>query len=319
MRQQAPILARSDHPARSRDVAPAERHGVPVGKRLAYVVQGIPAVLLYAFFKILPLAAAARLAARLFSSVGPKLALSRRARTQLATVLPELTAAEVDAVTVGVWRNVGNVAAEYIHLAAFVADPARIELVGAEHLQVLAGSGRPLLLFSAHLANWEMATIAAQRCGLDPHVFFRPFNNPIIEHYARAAQRNTGAPLIAKGARGTRRLVQVLGAGGQVIMLVDQHQTGGVEVPFFGRPAQTPAALAKLAYRFGAAIVPIRVERTATAAFTVTVEPPLALPDTGDAEADVAAVMTTVNQRLETWIRARPDQWLWFHRRWGKA
>ncbi len=318
MREQATDLIQSGQPARSPGVR-RNNHRVPFRKRFAYVAQGVPAVLLYAVFKALPLATAARLSARLFSIVGPRLALSRRARAQLAAVLPDLTLAQVATITTGVWRNVGNVAAEYIHIAAFVADRSRIELVGAEHLQALAGSGKPLLLFSAHLANWEMATIAAQRCGLDPHVFFRPFNNPIIEHYARAAQRNTGAPLIAKGAPGTRRLVKVLGSGGQVIMLVDQYQSGGVEVPFFGRPAQTPAALAKLAYRFGAAIVPIRVERTATATFTVTVEPPLALPHSGDAGADVAAVMTTVNQHLERWIRARPDQWLWFHRRWGKT
>jgi lauroyl/myristoyl acyltransferase len=32
--------------------------------------------------------------------------------------------------------------------------------------------------------------------------------------------------------------------------------------------------------------------------------------------ADAAALMTRVNATLEEWIRDRPEQWLWVHRRW---
>ena len=32
--------------------------------------------------------------------------------------------------------------------------------------------------------------------------------------------------------------------------------------------------------------------------------------------ADIAATMLLVNQALETWIRERPEQWLWLHNRW---
>ena len=316
MRDQPTALSR---PTLMPEAAAPPRRRVPWRKRAVYLAQAAPALPLYALIRALPAAAAARFSGRLFSLIGVHLAISRRAHAQLSDILPDLTRSQVAAITAGVWRNVGYIAAEYIHIAEFAAGEARIQLNGAEHLRALADSGRPVLLFSAHLANWAMATIAARRCGLDPHFLYRPFNNPIVEHFSRATQRKIGAPLIAKSPRGTRRLVQVLGAGGQVIMLVDQRQSSGIEVPFFGRPAQTSASLAKLAYRYDAAIVPIRVERIAVASFRVTVEPPLTLPRTADAKADIAAVMTTVNQRLEAWIRARPEQWLWLHRRWGKA
>jgi KDO2-lipid IV(A) lauroyltransferase len=37
----------------------------------------------------------------------------------------------------------------------------------------------------------------------------------------------------------------------------------------------------------------------------------------GDRTADVAETMRRVNTLLESWIRARPEQWLWVHNRWG--
>ena len=38
--------------------------------------------------------------------------------------------------------------------------------------------------------------------------------------------------------------------------------------------------------------------------------------DGGDRHADMQAAMTRVNQAYEAWIRQRPEQWFWMHRRW---
>ena len=50
----------------------------------------------------------------------------------------------------------------------------------------------------------------------------------------------------------------------------------------------------------------------------VTIEPPLALPGSGDRLADISALTAEMNRYLEKWIRARPESWLWLHRRWPK-
>jgi KDO2-lipid IV(A) lauroyltransferase len=80
----------------------------------------------------------------------------------------------------------------------------------------------------------------------------------------------------------------------------------------------TPAAPAALALKYDALLVPVRVERTGPAHFRVTVEEPRSPVNTGDRNADIAATMSWVNERFGEWIRARPEQWMWFHRRWGK-
>lgn len=90
----------------------------------------------------------------------------------------------------------------------------------------------------------------------------------------------------------------------------------GIAVPFFGRPAMTAPALAQFALRFDCPVVPARVERLGGARFRLTIQPPLEIQKSGDRQADVLAAMTEVNRIIEGWVRDRPDQWLWLHRRW---
>jgi hypothetical protein len=63
-------------------------------------------------------------------------------------------------------------------------------------------------------------------------------------------------------------------------------------------------------------VLPLRVERLDGARFWVTVFPPLPFTRSGEPHADTAAPMVRVNATLEAWIRDRPEQWLWAHRRW---
>jgi Kdo2-lipid IVA lauroyltransferase/acyltransferase len=78
----------------------------------------------------------------------------------------------------------------------------------------------------------------------------------------------------------------------------------------------TATALALLALRFRCDLLPARVERLDGAPFRVTVFPPLPLPRTGDRNADVTELTAAVTAVLEAWIRERPAEWLWVHRRW---
>jgi lauroyl/myristoyl acyltransferase len=75
-------------------------------------------------------------------------------------------------------------------------------------------------------------------------------------------------------------------------------------------------AIAQLAYRYDCAVVPAVVERLEGTRFRLTISPPLELGGTGDKEADIRSLMSRINGMIEDWERARPEQWLWLHRRW---
>jgi KDO2-lipid IV(A) lauroyltransferase len=176
-------------------------------------------------------------------------------------------------------------------------------------------AGRRMIIFSGHIANWEIGMLAAVQHGIPVAQIYRAPNNPALDRMIRRI-RFVGGELIPKGPVAARRALAVLGRGDHLTMLADQKMNDGIPVPFFGRAAMTAPAVAALALRFDCDVLPARVERLGGARFRLTVFPPLPLPRSGDVHADIAALMVAVNRTLERWIRDRPAEWLWLHRRW---
>ena len=248
--------------------------------------------------------------------IGPRLGISKRARTNLNAALPELTPGEIERIVRGMWDNLGRVAFEYPHLRKIkVFTGERVEVHGLDNLQGALNAGRRVILFSGHLGNWEIAALAAGQYGIDVAQIYRAANNPLVDGML-ARLRGDAGELIPKGAVASRRAMAALRRGGHLSLLADQKLNDGIAVPFFGHEAMTAPALAMLALRFECDVLPVRVERLQGARFRLTVYPGLALPQSGDRAADTLALMTEVNRSLETWIRERPEQWFWLHRRW---
>jgi KDO2-lipid IV(A) lauroyltransferase len=268
-------------------------------------------------FGLLPLDWASAIGGALARTIGPRLAISKRARLNIRRALPELADHEIAKTIAQMWDNLGRVAAEYPHLRQIrVFEPGgRVETHGFEHMNLAVATGRRMIIFSGHIANWEIGMLAAVQYGAEVAQIYRAANNPLIDRMITRF-RGTGGELIPKGSVGARRAIAVLRRGAHLTILADQKMNDGIPVPFFGRPAMTASALAALALRFDCDVLPARVERLGGARFRLTVFPPLPLPRSGDHHADVATLMTRVNQTLEDWIRDRPQEWFWVHRRW---
>ena len=254
--------------------------------------------------------------------VGPLLPVSRVADANLRLAMPELDDVARRRVVREVWDNLGRTVGELPHMAALqptTAGPGW-ELDGAETVQALAAQGGPVIFFSGHIGNWEMLPAVAAHHGLPTALLYRAASNPLVDRViVDLRRRGAGAPMFAKGAGGARQMLAHLSRGGALAMLMDQKMNDGIEARLFGRPAMTAPALAALALRLRCPVVPAHVERLGPARFRMVCDAPLPLPDSGDRTADVLALTQMVNDRLERWIRARPGEWLWLHRRWPKA
>ena len=293
----------------------------PILYRLEYWL----ARLFWALLAALPVTAASNLGAWLGAGLARVPALARRVEQNLHLVMPELAPGQRAAIITGVWLNLGRTVAELPHLRNFTLtertpDQGQIQVVGAENLTKFqdSGQGRGCLLFGGHLANWELMYLVTAKLDQPMHVVYRAANNPLIDGWLWQVRKASSLGALAKGRTAARGILAALKQGDPVGMLVDQKMNDGIAVPFFGRPAMTAPALAQLALREHLAVVPVRCERLDGAAFRVTFLDPLAYSESGDRTADVAALMGQVNEILEDWIRARPEQWLWPHNRWPR-
>ena len=123
---------------------------------------------LFCGFRLLPLDCASAFGGALARCIGPFLGVSKHARRNLSRTFPELSETEIARVVAGMWDNLGRVAAEYPHLRNIrVFEPGgRVETHGFEHVDRAVAAGRRMIVFSGHIANWEIAMLAGVQYGI---------------------------------------------------------------------------------------------------------------------------------------------------------
>ncbi len=293
-------------------------------RRLQYRIEAAVARLALGLLRRLGPATASNLGGAVARALGPLLPVSRVAHANLRLAMPELDAAARRRIVRGVWDNLGRTVTEFPHLAKLRrnASGPGWEIVNEDILHELARRGGPAIFFSGHIGNWELLSPVAAAFGVPISGMYRPAANPLVDAMIAQLRREAlgiDVPMFAKGAAGGRAAFAHLARGGFLAILIDQKLNDGIAVDLFGHPAMTAPALAVLALRFRCPVIPGHSERIGPARLRLTAEPPLELPDTGDRTADIATLTRAVNATLERWIRARPESWLWLHRRWPNS
>lgn len=291
-------------------------------RRVTDLLVAAPVYAMFTACRLLPIGVASALGGWIGRTLGPRVGASRRADANLKLVMPELSAEERRRIIRDMWDNLGRVITEFPHLTALLRRetraPNRIRIEGRENVEAARAGGRGVVLAVTHFGNWEISPIAAVMLGLPLTAFYRPLKNRPVDALLRRIRESLGTRLLEKRMEGSgaKQALSILRDGGVLGMFVDQRYTGGLDLPFFGRDALTSPAAVALAYHLRCDVVPVRFERRGGARFDVVLEPPLALPRTGDRAADIEAATRVLNERIEAWVRARPEQWLWLHKRW---
>jgi KDO2-lipid IV(A) lauroyltransferase len=291
---------------------------------LAFRLEAAVVRLLLRGLRALGPVAASNLAGVAARLIGPLLPVSRVIDTNLRLAFPDLDRPARRRIARGAWENLGRTIGELPHIPALnrTASGPGWDIDGDDRVRAIAAQGGPAIFISGHIGNWEMLPRVLASYGILMSSMYRAATNALVDGTIVDLRRQAiGAPvpMFAKGAAGARGALAHLRAGGYLGMLMDQKMNDGIEAALFGRPAMTAQAMAALALRFRCPVIPGYAERIGPARFHLVCEPPLPLPDTGDRQADIRALTQSVNDCLERWIRARPHEWLWMHRRFPKA
>jgi KDO2-lipid IV(A) lauroyltransferase len=302
-------------------VAHSQKRRSALSRMIEVIMVGVVRAV-FAFARLIGPERSGNLGAGIATLIGPLLPAHKTAMANIRAVYPHKTDAEVRAVARGAWDNLGRTGGEYPHLAdLFDFDPdslvpGRTEVDGIEHFLALRDDGKPGIIFSAHLGNWELPAICAARFGLDATAVFRPPNDPAIARVLHEIRAGTMGGLEAARQGAAFAMQGALEKGGHLGMLIDQHFTRGVIVDFMGRPALVNPILGKFARRFDCPVHGVRVIRLPDHRFRLQLTPALEMPRDPDGEINVQGAMQAMTSVVEGWVRENPAQWLWMHRRW---
>jgi KDO2-lipid IV(A) lauroyltransferase len=242
----------------------------------------------------------------------------RIAARNLAVAFPLRTAAERRVIARAAFAHFGRLLFELLKFSTLSREQmlARVEIEGEERSRLAYAHGKGVLFVTGHFGFWELqAMIHALK--VEPvTIVARALDNPRLNRLLENIRQRTGNTVIYR--RGTiRRVMRTLEARHGVAVLIDQHimSRDAIYVDFFERPAATTSAVAALALRTGAPVVPVFALPLAGGRYRLIYEHPIEPPrgDSADAIREFTQRCTDV---LEMYVRRHPELWLWMHRRW---
>lgn len=186
-------------------------------------------------------------------------------------------------------------------------------ITGLEHLRAALERGRGALLLNAHFTTIELTG----RFLTQHHPYatlYRRNENQVIESVMAGKRKRRCSDALHRDDM--RALLRALRRNIAVWYAPDQSYKGRLSllVPFFGVPAATNSATAKIAKISGAPVLPFFGWRRPDGRYELEIRPPLEDFPSGDDHADTLRV----NQLIEEAIRVAPEQYLWLHRRFKK-
>ena len=178
-------------------------------------------------------------------------------------------------------------------------------------------TGRPLIVVTGHLGNWEALSYALGLMGYRGQVIARRLDNPFVDRYLQQFRIRTGQVILDKNSD-FDRIIETLETGGYLAALADQDAgVRGEFVQFFGRPASTFKSLALLSLRYEAPILVMGAVRIASGLwFRAYLEDEIDPRDYADRPDALHAITQRYTAALEAMARRHPEQYFWLHRRW---
>lgn len=266
---------------------------------------------------------AAALAAWFVCLIAPLIPENRLGAANLAAAFPEKSEAERSRILRGVWDNLARTAIEYAFLDEIFAelrvhrlDYGPLTATGLEEFLRLREDNRPALIFSTHLANWELPATIAKRFWLNLTIMFHVPKNSIVATDLMRMRNQLMGDLVPTRFGSAFEIAEAVVKGGHVVLLVDQRRDRSPMFKFFGMPAVTSTLFATLARQYDCPVHGARAIRLPGDRFHVELTPAIDLPRDEEGLIDVIAATQKINDIIEGWIREHPEQWLWLHNRW---
>jgi KDO2-lipid IV(A) lauroyltransferase len=235
----------------------------------------------------------------------------------LKRVFPDKTAAEIDQIARLSYRNLTDLTLET--LKGFSMSKAEIErrcpCLNPELVNAYLDRGQSVIISGSHYNNWELACLSIPNGFHAPAVtVYKPLTNKVIDHYfnqnrARGGMQMVNMETVFSAMRKRR-------AETAAWMLVSDQSPSSRKsahwVSFLGQDTASLPGVDLLARKFDYPVLYFHIERVQRGFYQLTYEELWPRPS----EASEMDITRAYTQRVEREIYARPENWLWSHKRW---
>lgn len=280
----------------------------------------MPLVLVARAVALLPWSSLRRAGALIGALAGSVLRI-RRAHVEAA--VRRAGFGDVTTVARGMYVSLGTALLEFLWMVGKRNIPSSVVGLTARAQDVLArldvadGSGKGIVVATAHTGNWDLVACVAAARHMPLSVVTKHLRVKWLDRFWQRERASRGLELLeGEGAFGGA--ARALSRGRSVALLIDQAPERSTAVgcaSFMGQRAYCDLMPAMLAARARVPLVLALGSRNRDGTHTVDI--PLVLePPSRASRGWVEATTTSLNDALEVFVRAHPSQWLWLHRRW---
>lgn len=179
-------------------------------------------------------------------------------------------------------------------------------------------SGRPIIVTTAHFGQWEIFPLAVAAHFGPSSVLGRKLDSSVMDKILRANRAQFNVELIDKNG-GAKDILKALKARRIVGILVDQNTApkDGIKVQFFGKDVLHTPAASVLAQKTNALIINAFIYQKGENLNEICFEEPIDI-STFDKEDAVQKVTQMQCSACEGMVRARPEEYFWFHQRFKR-
>ena len=179
-------------------------------------------------------------------------------------------------------------------------------------------SSRPIIVTTAHFGQWEIFGLAVAAHFGPSSVLGRKLDSSVMDKILRANRAQFDVELIDKDG-GAKDILKALKARRIVGILVDQNTApkDGIKVQFFGKDVLHTPAASVLAQKTNALIINAFIYQKDENLSEICFEEPIDI-STFDKEDAVQKVTQMQCSACEEMVRARPEEYFWFHQRFKR-
>ena len=179
-------------------------------------------------------------------------------------------------------------------------------------------SGRPIIVTTAHFGQWEIFGLAVAAHFGPSSALGRKLDSSVMDKILRANRAQFDVELIDKDG-GAKDILKALKARRIVGILVDQNTApkDGIKVQFFGKDVLHTPAASVLAQKTNAFIINAFIYQKGENLNEICFEQPIDI-STFDKEDAVQKATQMQCSACEEMVRARPEEYFWFHQRFKR-